>query len=231
MTSKQNNKKNSARTNKQRRKGQSVPNTPSMLVTRRAVLTWAGKVNLTEGGVSAGAYNFYRINGAYDPDASGVGNATPGLSSMYSLFRSMRVHKMTIHFDGTVYTTGAGFQYVPLLSFVPTSFQPVLPSNPDYWSVQRMAQPLRLTSGLNYAGGQVGYSFSGSATYIPHVVANLTRAQYEDEADFASPANSTPTRQLYVALALSSNATSACNMGGLVRISYDLEFYDPWPLQ
>lgn len=222
---------------KQQRKGgkkqgkRPVANTPSMLVTRRAVLTWAGRVNLTEGGALAGVNNFYRINGAYDPDASGVGNATPGLSSMYNLFRSMRVHRMSIHFDGTVFNTGAGFHWAPVLSFVPTSFQPVLPSNPDYWPVQRMAHPLKLTDAVNYAGGQIGYSFTGSATYVPHVVANITKAQYEDEADFASPANSTPTRQLYVALALSSNATSACSISGLVRISYDLEFYDPWPLQ
>lgn len=219
--------------NKRTRRNQvaTVPKTPSMLVNRRVVLTWCGKINVTEGGVSAGAYNFYRLNAPYDPDASGTGNATPGLSTMYALFRSMRVLKTTLQFDGSVYNTGGGFNYAPIVSFVPTSFQPVLPSNPDYWPVQRMAKAVRMIGVNQYNAGQTGSSYSGSATYLPHVVANITRGQYMDESDYASPANSTPVRQLYVALCLSSNATTACAIGGLVRISYEIEFYDPWPLQ
>lgn len=202
-----------------------------MLVTRRVVLTWCGKLNLLEAAAGAGVYNFYRLNGPYDPDASGVGNATPGLTAMYNLFRSMRVHKTTISFEGTVFNGGAGFSYSPLVTMVPTAFQPVLPSNPDYWPVQRMARPLRVVSSSQYNAGQIGYNVRGTATYVPHIVANLTKGQYNDEADYASPANSNPTRQLYVAVSLSTNATTPCYMGGLVRISYDIEFFDPWPLQ
>jgi hypothetical protein len=205
--------------------------TPSMLVSKRVNLTWCGKVSVTEGGVGAGAYNFYRLNGAYDPDSSGVGNALPGLASMATLFRSMRVWKTTFEFDGASYSGAAsGVNFQPVMSFVPTSFQPVLPANPDYWPVQRMAKDIKMIAPVNYASTQVGAMYRGKATFEPHVVANITKSQYADESDYSSTTSSTPTRQLYVAVCMSSNCNVVCLFGGLVRVSYEIEFFDPWPL-
>lgn len=223
-----NNKKSNRRTQRRSKKKPQplVMTGPSMLVTRRATLEWTGKIALVEGVANQGIFNFYRMNGVYDPDATGVGNSTPGLSSMAALYRSMRVWRCRVSASGTVYTTLSA-----VVSLVPTAFQPVLPSNPDYWPSQRDTVSVTPKSMSVVAASAYGFCFNIDQTYEPHVVAKLTKGQYADEADYSSTTTANPTRQLYVALAISTNGTAAAGCYGFMRITYEIEFFDPYPLQ
>lgn len=204
--------------------------TPPLSTNHRAVLTFCGRYSGTEAAAGAGLYNFFRMNGAYDPDQATGGNALPGLSSIAALYRSMRVMNVTIEVDATLYNTSTANI---MMTIIPTAFQAVLPANPDFWPVQRLAvcAPMPCV-GITHNGVNFGLAFAGRvrASFKPHEIANLTRGQYVDEADYSSLTAGLPTKQLYMAVAFSTNGTAISYMASHVRISYDLEFFDPYPL-
>lgn len=70
-------------------------------------------------------------------------------------------------------------------------------------------------------------------TWDIHDVMNVTRAQYIDEADYSSTTVTNPTRQAYVALCLNGAGESGLALDGFftIRIAYDVEFFNPFPLQ
>lgn len=210
-----------------------VPN-PPLAGVRHARLVFCSTVRLTEQAVSAGAYNFYRLNGPYDPDTAVLSLSTPGLAAIAQMYRSMRVHRTSMEVNGTVTSSEASTGlWCAMVSLVPTAFQPVLPSNPNYWPVQRLAKsnPVKVTGG------------AGTRVYTGHVsvkgswpindVMNVTRPQYIDEADFASTTVTNPTRQAYVAVCLNGAGVSGLSLDGFftIRMAYDIEFFDPFPLQ
>lgn len=202
---------------------------PPLYNNKRCTLVFCAKHQQLEGAVSAGVYNSYRLNGPYDPDTAVLSNSTPGLASIAALYRSMRVWKTTVSVHACAYADAPASL---MLSLVPTAFQPVLPSNPDYWPVQRDAASVVMKPGA-YVGSGTLVCFDGTVTKtfdLAHV-ANILKSQYLDEADFASVTNSNPTRQLYCAIAVSTNSNTAVNCRFHVRIAYDIEFYDPYPLQ
>lgn len=201
---------------------------PPLWNSRHCVLAFASRLSIAEATAGAGAYNFYRLNGPYDPDTAVFSGSTPGLAAIAVLYRSMRVWKTTVSFDGAVYVTS--MTPSAIVSLVPTAFQPVLPANPTIWSVQRDAKAVSTQTVSISSGGYASPVHVRKTFSIPHVM-NITNSQYRNEADFASPTNGNPTRQAYVAVCVDTcAATAVCNLIGTVRISYAIEFYDPFPL-
>lgn len=212
-----------------KRGGMKLPLVPSPPLSKnhRATLTFGGRMVGTEAAVGTGIVNFFRLNGAYDPDAAVGGNALPGLAAIGALYRSMRVWKVAIEVDATAVAPSIAHC---MLSVIPTAFQAVLPSNQDCWPVQRLAVSRTMkVGGMN--DGSVAFEGSVAGYYQPHVVANITPGQYADEADYASLTNGLPTRALYVAVAISTNCAGIVTMSAHVRVSYEIEFFDPYPLQ
>lgn len=201
---------------------------PPLMNSRRCVLAFASRMVISESAAGSGAYNFYRLNGPYDPDTAVLSDSTPGLAALAVLYRSMRVWKTTVSFNGAVYATSV--TPAAMISLVPTAFQPVLPANPRIWCMQRDAIT-KQTGPMSISSGGYAAQISISKTFdIPRVM-NILPSQYRDEADFACPTNSNPTRQAYVAITIDTCAgTSPVNCFGIVRISYEIEFYDPYPL-
>ncbi len=225
--------KTSKKTNSKRSKNakRSLPLTPMPpFVNKHAVLTFCSYYNANEAAVGAGVYNHYRLNGPYDPDTTVASTATPGLSTYASLYARMRVYRATIHVTAVAASSSS---FTAMISLVPNAFQPVLPANPTYWPVQRLAVSKPCTPALvNSASGQfIGRLTEISATYSISDVMNITRGQFLDEADYASTTSSNPTRQAYVAVALTTNSATIMGLQLHVRISYDVEFFDPYPLQ
>lgn len=198
---------------------------PPLADNKRCRLTFCSSVSLAESAAGTGAYNFYRMNGPYDPDTAVLSASTPGLAAIAQLYRSMRVWSVDIGYSGTVAGLGAH-----MVSIVPTAFQPVLPSNTAYWPVQRLA-----TSKPALAVGTTAlqniYAFDLRAHYQLNDVLNITRSQYLDEADYSSTTTANPTKQLYFAVAHSSVTSTVTYIQSFVRITFDLEFFDPFPLQ
>ncbi len=215
------------RTNKGSRKGLPLVPLPPM-VGRRIRLTFCSKFGAIETAAGAGVYNFYRLNGPYDPDTSILSAATPGLSTYAALYSRMRVYSASIAVDGIA---SAAAEFTAMVSIVPTAFQTVLPSNPDYWPVQRLAVSKPVPPKLVVGGPAYTGNYSLKANYNISDVMNVTRAQYLDEADFSSLTTSNPTRQAYFAVCLSTRSSVPMGIAFYVRISYDVEFFDPFPLQ
>lgn len=198
---------------------------PPLSDHRRCKLTFCSPLNLAESAAGTGAYNFYRMNGPYDPDTAVLSASTPGLAAIAQLYRSMRVWAVDIGYSGTVAGLGAH-----MATIVPTAFQPVLPSNTAYWPVQRLAvSKPALACGTTTA--QNIYAFDVRAHYNLNDVLNITRSQYLDESDYSSTTTANPTRQVYFAVAHSSVTSSITYVQSYIRITYDLEFFDPYPLQ
>lgn len=199
------------------------------LQRRICTLVFSSNLSLTESAVGTGAYNFYRLNGPYDPDTAVLSASTPGLSALAALYRSMRVLSTSVEAAGS--WISIGHFGTATLSLVPTAFQPVLPSNPAYWPVQPMSAFVH--------SNNVFFSGTFGTGTLPTVlrrwkvndVMNITRAQYVDEADFATPTNSNPTRQAYVAVAINTNSTGVLTAYLQVKLKYEIEFFDPYPLQ
>lgn len=222
----------SKRQNRKQPKKRSAPRlspSPPLAGSRHCTLVFCSRHSQIEGGVSAGIYNFYRLNGPYDPDTAVLSASTPGLAAIAAMYRGMRVWKTTVSANACAYGDAPASL---MLSLVPTAFQPVLPSNPDYWPVQRLAvsTPMR-PAGYIGSGVLCQYQAQVSRTFDLPSVANLKRSQYLDEADYATLTNGNPTRQLYCAVAISTNCATAVNAKFHVRISYEIEFFDPYPLQ
>ncbi len=199
---------------------------------RLCTLVFASQVSMTESAAGTGAYNFYRLNGPYDPDTAVLSAATPGLAALSQLYRSMRVLSAGIEVAGS--WLAQNFSGTALLSVVPTAFQPVLPSNPSYWPVQPNAAsvPTQFHSATSGTGFYVAGTFPRlSKNWTIHDIMNVTRAQYVDEADYASLTNSNPTRQAYVAVAITTNCATTVTAYLQVKMKYVIEFFDPYPLQ
>jgi hypothetical protein len=174
------------------------------------------------------------MNGPYDPDTAVLSLSTPGLAAIAAMYNNMRVYRCTADVEGTVSSdpNSAGLWHA-MVSLVPTAFQPVLPSNPNYWPVQRLA----VSTSAKMAGGAGTRVYAGRVSlkgaWDINDVLNITRQQYIDEADYASTTVSNPTRQVYLALTMNGIGVSGLTLDGMftIRIAYDIEFFSPFPLQ
>lgn len=215
---------------RQRPNGMGMLKSVTPLNHRLVTLAFAANHAGTESAAGTGVYNFYRLNGPYDPDTAVLSNATPGLSALAQLYRSMRVLSVRAQASGAWYVS-ANSAATCTLSLVPTAFQPVLPSNPSYWPVQPSARSATSIAGTGYATFPGGIFKELRGSWNVHDVLNVTKAQYRDESDYASLTNSNPTRQAYLAVAVTTNCGTVVTVVLQVVLEYLIEFFDPYPLQ
>lgn len=200
------------------------------LANRMVQLTFCSNWAGTEGGVGAGVYNFYRLNGPYDPDTAVLSLSTPGLAALSQLYRSMRVMRVRVEVSGMWHST-ANVPGTAGISLIPLAFQPVVPTNPTYWPVQPLAKHSPTVCHSVMGTYPCGTFPPLRASWNLYDVANITKEQYRDEADYASLTNSNPTRQIYLAVAMNTLCGVVCTVIVLVKLEYLIEFFDPYPLQ
>lgn len=199
------------------------------LANRMVQLTFCSNLVATEGGVGAGVYNFYRLNGPYDPDTAVLSASTPGLSALAQLYRSMRVMRVRAEVSGMWFAASA--TGTCCLNLVPCAFQPVLPTNPSYWPVQPLAKSATCVSIATQGTAPCGTFPALRGNWNLYDILNIKKEQYRDEADYASVTNSNPTRQIYLAVAMNTINSVVCTMALFVKLEYHIEFFDPYPLQ
>lgn len=220
-------KKNSQRKNNRRAPRMRITTQPPLSKGRqRATLSFSGRVAATEAAAGTGCYNFFRLNGPYDPDVAVGGNTTLGLAAMTKLYRSMLVHRALVKADVSIW---AG-RPVGMICLVPVPWQTVIPTNPLYWPIQRDATSVH-TKDFAPTAGAGESAASLTAIYDLPKVFNVSKQQYLDELDYATLTTGNPTKGAYVAVcAYSDSAVGVISLLGTMRISFDIEFFDPWPL-
>jgi hypothetical protein len=189
--------------------------------SKHVTLVFSETLTITESAAGAGAFNFYRLNSAYDVDTSVGSTSTPGFAEWSSFFTNYRVWKTRVRVEGVV--SGAGSGSINTCCLVPNPLQATLPSTPVRWPVQfgtvHQTVPLVSSGGNNLVVLDKQYS-------LPSVF-RISRSQYRDEFDFTATTSSNPTRQAYVAVTVQAAQSSTPAVFAFqIYVSMDVEFFN-----
>lgn len=198
----------------------------SVIPGQRAVLTFSTTLALAESAAQAGNYWFYRMNSVYDPDASGVGAVAIGYNTWAALFLNYKVRKVTLRAQGVV--TGLSTGSFGNVVFAPVPNQMVIPANKQTWKVIPRSVLKTVTQATD--GGR--NMFMVERSYELHQLAGVTREQYRDDMDFSGAVGSNPARQIYLVVTIdSTGSTTAATLTSNVQLSYEVEWFNPTPMQ
>lgn len=193
---------------------------------RKAVMTFSTTLALTESAAQAGNYWFYRLNSVYDPDASGVGAVAIGYNTWVTLFLNYKVTRVTVRAQGVVTGLSTGSFGNVILAPVPN--QMVIPANKQTWKVIPRST-LRTVSDVSVGGRNL---FTISRSFDLASLANVTKAQYADDMDFSGAIGSNPARQIYLVVTVdSTGSTTAATLTANIQITYEVEWFNPVPIQ
>lgn len=193
--------------------------------SRAVLLSYATTISLAESAAGSGATYFYRLNSVYDPDASGVGGVAIGYNTYAALYLNYKVRRVTVRLQGTGTMASGGAMRVTL---APVPFQAVVPANKHTWvlipgSVSKMIAP-------NANGGPTIVNLV--AAYDNAAVARITPQQYSNDMDWSGAVGSNPARQNYLMLAIDTiNSGTVGTLGYAIQITYEVEWFNPVPLQ
>ncbi len=178
---------------------------------------------ISESAAGVGAANWYRINGAFDPDQSAAGPSALGFNQYAALFLNYRVHAMRIHVEGML-GAGAVGNHFAAVTLTPNPRQVTLPSDPALWG----GEPGSISKTLVYCANGGKNTVILDKTYRPWEVMKITKQQYENDMDFSSLVTTLPTLECFVALGVNGIASSTTmSLVSIVTISYDVEFFNP----
>lgn len=214
----------SAKPNKQRSVVRQAPFTYVPPMSKRARLTWAGQIGLTESAAGSGVARVYRLNGAYDVD-TGVGStSTPGFSEYAAFFSNYRVWTASVRVVGTAYggTTGS----MGTLIMYPNATNTFLAGAGagDAWAVAPYSVK-RTVRGDSTSSNNV---VTLQARYDLPSVARITRNQYKTDMDYSAASNSTPSRQIQLSVCgFAINSGNAMSFTFMVYVQMDVEFFNP----
>lgn len=179
---------------------------------------------ITESAAGLGAFNFYRVNGAFDPDQAALGPSALGFNQYAALFLSYRVHSCRIHVEGVINFASASNAGFAVVTLTPNPRQTTLPSDAALWGSEPGAIYKSITP--QSAGG--ANLFVLDKTYRPWEILKITRAQYMNETDYSSLVTTTPVKEVYCALTVNGVlAAGVTTLSSIVTISYEVEFFEP----
>ncbi len=189
-------------------------------------MTFSTTLALAESAAQAGNYWFYRLNSVYDPDASGVGAVAIGYNTWVTLYLNYKVVRVTARAQGVV--TGLSAGSFGNVCFAPVPNQMVIPANKQTWKVIPRSTMKTVTN--EAVGGHNMFLFE--RTYDLASLANVTRAQYADDMDFSGAVGSNPARQIYLVVTVdSTGSTTAATLTANIQLSYEVEWFNPVPIQ
>lgn len=205
-----------------RSRGQrSTPFTYVPVNSRRVRLTYPAYLTMTESAVNGGVEKLYRLNGPYDVDPTLGSTSTPGFAEMAAIFVSCRVWSARVRVDATV--TGGSTGSLANVILYPNSVNTFVGSAGSW-----LVAPYSIHKAVRADGTGGQNLVTLTKSYDLPSVARITKAQYQNEADYSSTVTSTPIKQFYCAVAITgigSSTVLTCN--ATVWIQMDVEFFQP----
>jgi hypothetical protein len=189
--------------------------------SKKVTLVFAEQNQIVEGAAGTGAFQFYRLNSAYDVDTSVGSTSTPGFAEWSTFFTNYRVWRTRVRIEGNVNNLTQGG--IGTVSLIPNPLQPTLPSSAVSWPVQYGAIH-QTVNNLNSGGHNLivlDKQFS-----LPTVF-RITPSQYKNEFDFSATTTTNPTRQAYVAVAMKSyDSGTVAGFSYQIYVSMEVEFFN-----
>lgn len=172
-------------------------------------------VQLRTSSVSDAGLYLYRLNGVYDPDATGTGSQPPGYDNISGMYQNYRVLWAKYKVKA-LYTSGTS-----QLSAV--------------WSTTNASAPTSLQAAMSQSDAEVlCHSTTGAGQTVMKKYISMAKAfgvepaEIETDSDYGSLASTVPVRQAYLAIYTgnsSGSTTSVCTY--VVQITYGVEWSSP----
>ncbi len=210
-----------------RRRGTGIlPHITTMPSAKRVLMTYTTSPGfLQESAAGSGASYFFRLNSVFDPDYTGVGNTAGGYSTWAALFLNYKVQRVTARVRGTYSGSAGSFGIVVV---APVAYQAVVPADPALWRTIPYSREYEV---MNATEGGKNY-FTHVQSYRNDQVARVTKQQYDIDMDFSGQVGSNPVRQNFLMVSLQgAGTTSAAKLTFFVDITYEVEWFNPVPMQ
>lgn len=177
---------------------------------------------VVEGAAGAGGQQWYRINGAQDPDQSGTGPTPLGFNEYATLYTMYRVLAMRIQVVASGVTTAT--PALATVTLMPNPRQVTAPADPATWGAEYLAVSKPIVLGTTGGNNTVTLD----KTYYPWEVLRIPKSTYMADMDYASLVTTLPVKQQYLMLGINSVGSAvAGTLSTTVVISYLVEFFEP----
>lgn len=202
-----------------------LPKESSVPAAERILMTYSTNNAIVEGAAGTGITYFYSLNSPYDPDTSGVGTTATGYSTWAARFYNYRVRQVTVRFKCFASGSTGGAHSVVV---APLPGGAVAPANPELWrSIRGNLTQLIVSTDQ---GGANRWEFT--KTYDMPRMLGITKAQFENEQDYAGAIGSNPARTLYLMVGTRAvNGSTPSRIFFSLDITYLVEWFNPTPMQ
>jgi len=189
---------------------------------KRVILTFTEAIVITESAASAGVFRTLRLNSIYDADTSLGTTTIPGFNEWAAFFSNYRVHSARIHLSAIA--TGVASSTMAEVTVVPRASFNVMPASAVVWPAMPYATSKSIA--LYTAGGHNMITIDRQYR-IPKIL-GITRAQYVNEANYSADTSSNPAFPVYCMVCIRGvNSASVATLTGTVRLSFEVEFFNP----
>jgi hypothetical protein len=194
--------------------------------SRRVLVSYASAISQVEAAVSTGNAYFWRLNSIYDPDSSGVGSSAIGFSYWLNFYQNYKVHRVTVRIQSQMYGMSTGG--IGTLVVAPVANQSAVPVGPYTWRAIPYSKMTTQTNSNTGAPSVREMVVSFDLAKVCHV----TPQQYAIDMDYAGTSASNPSKQVYLLTGVHSvGSTTPVTCTVSIQITYDVEWFNPLPLQ
>lgn len=208
-----------------RRAGRALPLVAAPPHTRSALMTYASTHMITEASAGTGAAYWFRLNSVYDPDYSSTGTVAIPYNTWSAIYLNYKVRRSTMRVNGT-YTGASGS--CANVTVAPLAYQAVIPTNPNTWRLLPYAKTKVVSMATN--GGQSVAAVTSAFDLAK--VCRITKQQYAVDMDWSGVIGANPPRVIFGGVLFQPiGSTSAGSFTFTVNITYDVEWFNPVPMQ
>lgn len=195
--------------------------------TARSLLAFSKAYLLAETVGGSGASYAFRLNSVYDPDSSGIGTTATGFTQWTNFYRNYRVKRVTVRLEGVI-SGGSSAGACGEIVLAPVALQAVIPSNAYLWKLIPGAQHKVIAPAT--AGGVNVVNFS--RTFDLAKVLSISDMEYKSDFDFTGSVSSNPGREAFLMVCvIGIGVTSPLTLSYTIALTYDVEWFNPIPLQ
>ena len=188
-------------------------------------MTYASTYIISESSAGSGATYFFRLNSVYDPDYTGTGSVAIPYNTWSAIYLNYKVRRATVRVSGT-YSGSSGS--CANVSIAPVAYQAVVPSNANSWRLLPFAKTRVVSMSSN--GGQNVVNLTSA--YDLAKVCRITKQQYATDMDWSGQIGSNPTRAVFVGVMFQPiGSSTAGSLTFVINITYDVEWFNPVPMQ
>lgn len=188
-------------------------------------MTYAAIYYITEAAAGSGATYWFRLNSVYDPDYSGTGTVAVPYNTWSGIYLNYKVRRATMRLSGT-YNGSTGS--CANVTIAPLAYQAVVPTNPNTWRILPYSNTKVVSMATN-GGNSVAHLTS---TFDLAQVCRITKQQYAIDMDWSGSIGSNPPRVVFGGVLFQPvGSTAAGTLTFTVNITYDVEWFNPVPMQ